>query len=74
MSDSKGLSINIIGLGTPSVSVQINQGETVGTALAKANVDATGMDIRANAEVATPDTPLNEDAVVTTMPHVEGGC
>lgn len=72
--DAKVLNISIIGLGTPVQNVVVTEGETLQVALAKAVLDTAGMDIRVNSEVATPDTVLKEDAVVTAMPHVEGGC
>lgn len=74
MSDSKKvLNISIIGLGTPVQNVIVTEGETLQVALAKAVLDTEGMDIRVNSDVATPATVLTEDAVVTAMPHVEGG-
>jgi len=72
--EAKVLNISIIGLGTPAQTVTVTQGETVEVALAKAVLETAGMDIRVNGEVAKEDTALTEDAVVTAMPHVEGGC
>jgi hypothetical protein len=67
------INVSIIGLGTAAQTVTVTQGETVEIALAKAVLDSAGMDIRVNGEVATPATPIEEEAVVTAMPHVEGG-
>lgn len=72
--DAKVLNISIIGLGTPVQTVTVTEGETLSIALAKAVLDTEGMDIRVNSEVADPEVVLTEDAVVTAMPHVEGGC
>ncbi len=71
--DAKDLKISIIGLGAPVLNVVIKEGETLEVALVKGGLDTAGMDIRVNSEVATPATVLKEDAVVTAMPHVEGG-
>jgi len=81
MSDSKTvvsaeeevIVVSIIGLGTPVQTVSVTKGSSLAVVLAEAVLDTAGMDIRVNSEVATPDTVLTEDTVVTAMPHVEGG-
>ena len=65
--------IKIAKLGTAVKEFFVSNGTTVDTALALAEFDATGQDIRVNGVPADLDQTLEDGDIVTLIPAIKGG-
>lgn len=60
--------ITISGVGF-TTTVEQDDGESVGAALAKAGIDVSDVDVQVNGESATPDTTANDGDQVAATPR-----
>jgi sulfur carrier protein ThiS len=65
--------IKVAKLGSAVKEVALDTGSNIGAALAAAEVDAGGFEVRLNGNPATTTTPVRSGDIVTLIPQIKGG-
>ena len=68
------VTISVVGLGVAAKDAVVEKGVTIADALTKLGMEFEGMHVTVNGNEVVATSSLEEDAIVTALPDIEGGC